>query len=285
MHVHLCLANHGPIGRETLLDQTLWVVSGLEQNGHSVTVSDTSLDPDSLNIFWEYFPPSLGRYLAENQFAYGIIGTEIPDGSGFNSRRDNDWPDRWRGFRLAASQAKFIWALVDGAVEDYRRFSPTAYLELGFTERLVPTEPRATPTFDFSFAGVPRTHRQGIIDRLSAQASVHHANGLLSHGDQLDLLRQGRVALALKQSPDWLWSSPTRVGRLVHERIPVAHEWVAHDIGVSKLIAKPTEQEDFVEWALARLETDLEAEAEAAFEAYQAIPMRECIARAMDLTL
>jgi len=273
------------MGRETLKDQILWVTAGLEENGHSVSISETAVDPDHLNLFWEIFPPEGGRFLASSNLNYGIIATEIPDGAGFNHRRDGIWPKRWQGFRLAASKARFIWALVDSAVDDYRRFAPSAYLELGFSERLVPPTVRETPKYDFAFAGMPHAHRKSIIDRLGAQASVHFANDLLSYTEQLELLRRGRVGLALKQHPDWKWASPTRVGRFVHERIPIAHEWVALDIGVTHLIAKPSAEDDFVDWALARLDSDLESEAQEIFERYRQTPMRECLGRAMDLTL
>jgi len=285
MHVHLCMANHDPMGRQTLMDQLLWVVSGLEENGHSVSVSETAVDADNLNIFWEIFTPELAHYLASSNLKYGIIATEIPDGRGFNDRRDGPWPARWKGFRIAAAHAKFIWPLVETAVDDYRAFAPSAYLGLGYSQRLVPSEPRPKPTYDFSFAGVPHSHRKEIIDRLGASASVHFANELLGYTEQLELLRRGRVGLALKQHPGWKWGSPTRVGRFVHERIPTAHEWVAVDIGVTGLVPKPAEGEDFVNWALARLDSDLEGEADAIFENYRQLPMRECMARAMDLTL
>jgi hypothetical protein len=285
VHVNLCLANHDTMGRQTLLDQVLWVTAGLEENGHSVSVSEEGFDGDCLNLVWECFPLRTGRLLASSGIAYGIVATEIPDGAGFNHRRDKPWPERWNGFRVAASQARFIWCLVETAVEDYRRYAPAAYLELGFTERLVPASPRAKPSFDFSFAGAARSHRKTIIDRLSESATVTYAGGFLDHAEQLDLLRQGRVALALKQSPEWKWASPARVGRLVHERIPVAQEWVLEDIGVTHLVPRPAQGEDFVRWTLEYLQRNPEAEAERAFEAYRQVTMRECMARAMDLTL
>jgi hypothetical protein len=285
MHVHVCLANHVGLGLETVWDQLVWVVSGLEENGHSITISETSLDPDHLNLFWECFPPQFGRYLAGQKFQYGIIATEVPDGSGFNNRRDGDWVPRWNGFRLAASNARFIWPLVHTAVDDYRRFAPSAYLELGFTERLLHRETRDAPKFDFSFAGFPGEHRRQMLSRLSERASVRYADTLLNHTDQLMLLREGRVGLALKHSPNWAWASPARVGRLVHERIPVAQEWVPINIGVTDLVPMPTQDEDFVDWAIALRDHDLEGDAERLLEAYRQTPMRECIARAMDLTL
>src|SRR5207248_9728377 len=124
----------------------------------------------------------------------------------------------WEGFQLAARNEQFIWCLMDQAEPAYAQFAPTAYLELGFTERLVPDERRPAPRFTFSFAGVPRDHRQAIIDGLLKHASVGYAGGLVDQEDQLRILRHGRMGLALKQSPEWRWASPARLGRLVHER-------------------------------------------------------------------
>ena len=287
MHVNLCLFNHDAGGRATLQDQVAWVTAGLEECGHTVSYSETQVLSDALNLFWESFPPVMSRWLADNRIPFGIVATEVPDGAGFNNRRDPDWAVRWDGFRQAARAARFIWCLLEDATSAYAQLAPTAYLELGFTERLVPREPRPTPGFDFSFAGVPREHRQRILDALGQRATVAYAGGVVSQADQLRILRQGRIGLALKQSPDWRWASPARLGRLVHERIPTAAEYTPVEVGVSRLVPKPAADQDFVAWALARLEqaVELEREAERAFEAYRATPMRECVARALDLTL
>jgi hypothetical protein len=286
MHFHICLGNHEPAGIATLHDQVAWVLGGLESLGHQVTYSPKTLLDGAVNLLWENFGTELGEWLTNSHVRYGIVATEIPDGRGFNCRRDPTWQQRWQGFELAARRAEFIWCLVDEAVPAYQRHATSAYLELGYTERLLPPGPRARPTYDFSFAGEARDYRKTIIDGLSRQATVRYGGGLVGVDEQLDNLRMGRVGLALKQSADWRWPSPARLGRLVHERIPVAAERTDVEIGVSRLVPKPAPGEDFVSWALGRLEQDLEAEADATFETYRAtMPMRTCMERALDQTL
>jgi hypothetical protein len=261
-------------------------MAGLEENGHTTGFSDVNIANDTVNVLWESFPIGMSRWLYDNRIQYGIVATEFADGSGFNNLRTEELQRRWSEFELAARNARFIWCLDEGSIEIYSRYAPAAYLELGFTERMVPTKPRRKkPRYDFSFAGLARSYRKTIIDALSQRARVNYAGDLVDHSQQIGILRSGRIGLALKQSADWAWPSPTRLGRLVHERIPIAAERTSIELGVSRLVPKPAEGEDFVEWALAKLETNVEAEAEAVFEAYRAIPMRECTARALDLTL
>jgi hypothetical protein len=286
VHFHICLGNHERSGIETLHDQVAWVLGGLESLGHEVTYSPTTLLDNAVNLLWENFGTELGEWLNRSSVRYGIVATEIPDGQGFNNRRDQTWRRRWHGFGLAAQRAEFIWCLVDEALPAYQHFATSAYLELGYTERLLPPGPRSKPTYDFSFAGEARDYRKTIIDGLSRQATVKYGGGLVGLDEQLRNLRMGRVGLALKQSAEWRWPSPARLGRLVHERIPVAAERTEVEIGVSRLVPKPAPGEDFVTWALARLDQDLEAEADAIFETYRAaMPMRTCMERALDLTL
>jgi hypothetical protein len=285
MHFHLSSANHVPEGKDTLRDQVAWVTAGLEENGHTTSFSESNIVRDNLNLLWEAFPTGMTRWLYDNGIAYGIIATEFADGAGFNNKRDETWRLRWVEFELAARNAKFIWCLDEGSVDIYSRYAPTAYLELGFTERLVPKKPRRKPRYDFSFAGLALDYRKTIIDALRERATVNYAGSIVDHSQQIGILRSGRIGLALKQSADWPWPSPARLGRLVHERIPIAAERTSIELGVSRLVPKPAENEDFVEWALARLDTNLEAEAERTFEAYRAMPMRESVARALDHTL
>jgi len=285
VNFHLAVGNHGP-GRATLRDPVTWVAAGLSENGHQVTWSEQNLANDALNVLWEHFPPDFARFLVGSGVSYGIIATEIPDGAGFNGRRDTDWTDRWAGFKIAAAHAKFIWCMIEETVPAYAEFAPAAFLELGFTECLVAKAPRPNPTHDFSFTGVATGHRRAILDRLARTASVVSTDGLLLYDNQLQVLRSGRIALALRQSPEWRWPSPARLGMLLHQRIPVAAEYTPTTDPVSRLIPNPGPDQDFAEWALERLElADLQAQADDALEMYRTRPMRDCVARALDLTL
>jgi hypothetical protein len=284
---HLTVGNHfGGPGRLTLRDPLTWVSSGLLENNHKVSFSETVIAGNALNIFWEYFMPELAQWLVEQRVPFGIIATELPDGDGFNGRRDADWPARWAGFKIAAPHAKFIWCMVEETVPAYAAFAPSAFLELGYTDRLLSDAPPRTPTHDFSFTGTTNPHRTQILDRLAVDATIVKGVGLMRYDDQLETMRSGRVALALKQSPEWRWPSPARLGLLLHQRIPVAAEYTLLDDPVSRLIPTPGRDEDFAEWALKRLDrADLQVEADAALEIYRTRPMRDCVSRALDLTL
>ena len=285
MHFHLTVGNHS-VGRLTLRDPVTWVSSGLVESGHKVTYSESVIATDATNIFWEYFRPDFATFLARSGASYGIIATEIPDGDGFNNRRDWDWSIRWEGFKIAAAHAKFIWCMVEESVPAYAQFAPAAFLELGYTDQLLGDPPSGKPTHDFTFTGTPNDHRKLILDRLALDASVISPGGLVSYEDQLRILRSGRIALALKQSPDWRWPSPSRLGLLLHQRIPLAAEYTPYDDPVSRLVPTPGADEDFAGWALKRLErTDLQAAADAALDEYRTRPMRQCVSRALDLTL
>jgi hypothetical protein len=285
LHFHLTVCNHGP-GRHTLIDLLTWVKSGLEDNGHKVIVSQEEFSSKTMNIFWEYFEPKMATFLMDSEVPFGLIATELPDGAGFNGRRDEVWVARWEGFKMIAPHARFIWSLVEEAVPAYAAFAPAAFLELGFTQRLVSDTPTDTPSHDFSFTGTANTYRERILDRLARTASVNTAGGLVNRAEQQQIQHSGRMALALKQSPDWRWSSPARLGILLHQRVPIAAERTAVDDPVSRLVPTPGRDEDFVDWALGRLDrTDLQTEADGALEAYRAQPMRDCVARALDLTL
>jgi len=285
VHFHICLVNHGSDGRDSITDSLTWVQAGLEENGHQVTVSDTAAERGAINIFWEFFLPELAEQLVSSKLEYGIIATEIPDGTGFNTRTDIAWINRWQSFQTAAAGARFIWCMNELSIEAYSQFARTAYLEFGFTERLVPSTPRARPTYDFSFTGLPFDYRLGMLQALARRASVTYAGGIVSYAEQSGILRSGRVGLALKQTPAWQWPSISRIGRLVHESIPVAAEWTSVQIGVSRLVPQPAEGEDFVEFAISRLSLNLEAEAAQILERYRATPMQRCMARALEQTL
>jgi hypothetical protein len=291
VHFHICVANHVSPGRESLKDSVDWLVAGLEENDHVVTMSETSVDAQAMNLFWEGFLPQFAESLVAAGVKYGIVCTEAPDGAGFNNRRGGGWGERWDSFKLVAQQAKFLWCSSERFVEAYAKFAPAAYLELGFSERLVPSDPRPEPTHDFSFTGSftndPSSYRRTLLKALGRHATVNFPDRFLSnHAEQTAILRSGRVSLALKQDADWIWPSTSRIGRLIHERIPVAAEWTPIQIGASRLVPQPTEYEDFIVFAVNLLSLDLERQAEAVLERYrEAMPMRACVARMLDETL
>ena len=180
MHFHFCTYNAIGAGKGTLLDMYLWLQAGLEDLGHKVTFSDETLSPSALNVIWEGFSRESGEELRTSNFEYGLIVTEFMDGSGFNKgtpqseksdRRDEAYRIRWDGFQSAASRARFFWSMVESNVAGLRQQGPASFIELGYSDRLVPPETEE-PTIDFSFTGIITPHRQRILESLEKRAQV-----------------------------------------------------------------------------------------------------------------
>jgi hypothetical protein len=167
MWFHFCAANHDPIGRQTLGDMFAWFRAGLLDAGHKVTWHDTKTERGAVNIFWENFSPGWGKLLADSGITYGIVATEVPDGMGsFNWRNDSGWPQRFAAFGEVAERAAFIWETVESTVPFYGRFAKTAYLELGYSDRLLPIESMPDPNLDFSFFGLCTPYREQVAAEL-----------------------------------------------------------------------------------------------------------------------
>jgi hypothetical protein len=70
---------------------------------------DFDVEPDAINVFWEFFLPGMAEEIAKTAIVYGIAATEIADGSSFNWRRDSWWNARFGSFFEVANRASFIW--------------------------------------------------------------------------------------------------------------------------------------------------------------------------------
>ena len=135
---HFCNVNHDENGRSTLVDMANWFEAGLLDLGHKVTFSESHLETQAVNILWERFSPRIGREIAESGVVYGLVATEIPDGYAFNWRREPQWKERFDSFHAVANRAAFIWTMIESTLPFYSQFCPTAYMKLGFSERLIP---------------------------------------------------------------------------------------------------------------------------------------------------
>lgn len=212
---HFCTANHNEVGRPTLGEMARWFEAGLLDLGHEVTFSERYAEPRAINLFWESFNSDFNRQLRSAGVNFGIIATEIPDGAGFNWRRDGGWPERFRAFEEIAVEADFIWTTVEGGVPFYRTFCPTAFIELGFSERLLPTSKNDDPSVDFVFYGLETPYRRTAVERIRKYAKVEWPDRFLSDKEVENLIARGKVGLNFKQSERWPIPSPTRLGRLI----------------------------------------------------------------------
>lgn len=286
MWFHFCLANHDPVGRATLQDMFVWLEAGLTELGHRVSTSPVNVERAAINIFWENFLPGWGTKIRETEVRYGILATEIPDGDGFNWRRDDPWPDRWRGFPAAAAGASFIWTMVEETVPFYSRFAPTAYVELGFSEKLIPHLTTDHPDIDFSFFGLRTPYRLAVVEKLRQHARVEWPEGFLSAEQVNDLISRSRIGLSFKQSDQWPVPSPTRLGRLLMARRGIAAEHTRTLTRQGSLVPVCPEGTGFAEFAMARLGSNWRRDAEDAMERYRLeMPMSEITERILEGTV
>ncbi len=283
---HFCLANHNTVGKSTLTDMIDWFKSGLRDLGHEVTCSDHDVETGAINIFWERFRPGSDKEIAQAGIVYGIIATEIPDGYAFNWRQEPEWKTRFDSFHQVASKASFIWTMIESTLPFYSQFCPTAYMELGFSERLVPSYLHDKPQHDFCFFGLRTPHREVVIEKLRRRAEVVWPENFLSPAEISKLIGQSKIGLSFKQSALWPIPSPTRLGRLMLAKRGVAAEFVPVATRQGELAGICPELSDYSEYALGLLDSDWKLRAEDVFEAYRAqMPMRDIMQRVLDCTV
>jgi hypothetical protein len=283
---HFCTANHNKIGRSTLVDMADWFESGLLDLGHKVTFSDSCVETRAINIFWECFTPSIGKEIAESGVVYGIVATEIPDGYAFNWRQEPEWKARFEAFHEVANRAAFIWTMVESTVAFYSQFCPTTFMELGFSERLVPDYLDQTPVQDFCFFGLRTPYREKAVSKLRKYATVEWPETFLSHEGVARLIGASKIGLSFKQSEQWPIPSPTRLGRLMMAQRGVAAEFVPVTTQQGELVGLCPEASDFHEYALGILNSDWKRRAKEVFENYRSeMPMRDIMQCVLDHTL
>lgn len=286
MWFHFCTANHDPIGRSTLTDMAAWFEAGLLDLRHKVTFSDTCVEPNAVNLFWECFGPGMEKKIRETNVKYGIIATEIPDGFAFNWRTESHWKQRFEAFLEVAAGASFIWTMVESTVPFYSRFCPTAFIELGFSERLIPPYIDTKPEFDFSFFGLRTPYRMEIVERINKYAKVEWPEKFLTADEVGSLIGKTKVGLNFKQSAQWPVPSPTRLGRFMMAKRDIAAEFVEVATRQGEIVKLPGQGQDFVEFSLERLRSDWKARAERVFEEYrQRMAMRDIVENVLDKTV
>lgn len=286
MWFHFCTFNHDPVGRSTLVDMADWFEAGLTDLGHRVTFSDTQVEPGAINLFWECFSPGMGAQIRKTGVKYGIIATEIPDGNAFNWRTEPHWRERFDAFFEAASRASFIWTMVESTVPFYSRFCSTAFMELGWSEKLIPPYINTEPEVDFSFFGLKTPYRIDTIERIRKYTHVEWPDNFLSAADVGRLIGRTRVGLNFKQSEQWPIPSPTRLGRFMMAKRDLASEYTEVATRQGEILGMAPHGQDFVDFALDRLNSNWKERAERSFEDYRnKMPMRKIMESVLDKTL
>ena len=261
-----------------------WFEAGLLDLGHRVTFSDRRVERNAINLFWECFTPKSSAWLASLPVHYGIIATEIPDGNAFNWRTEPAWQERFNAFARAAKRASFIWTMVEDTVPFYSQFCPAAYMEMGFSERLIPDYIDQVPEIDFCFFGQHTPYRDNAVEKLRRYTNVEWP-AFLPGREIGQLIARCRVGLSFKQSDEWPIPSPTRLGRLIMAKRGVASEYVPIATRQGDIAGLCPKDVDFIDYAMAML-LDWRTRAEAAFEQYRAkMPMRDIMEQVLDRTI
>jgi hypothetical protein len=286
MWFHFCTANHNPIGRATLFDMFDWFKAGLLDLGHKVTLSTKSIEPRAINILWDSFIPKILDELNKAEITYGIIATEIPDGIGFNWRTEPEWIERFNAFTEVAQCADFIWTTVESTVPFYSKLCPTAFVELGFSSRLVPDYINKKPEVDFSFFGLRTPYRLDVVEHLRKYANVCWPEKFLTTKEVGKLVAITKVGLNFKQSEKWPIPSPTRLGRFMMSKRDIASEYTKEMTRQGSIIGLPTVGQDFVQFAMDRLSSNWQERAEASFENYRIkMPMGDIMENVLGRTI
>jgi hypothetical protein len=291
---HFSAFNHSESGRQTLLDMYLWLQAGLEELGHHVSFSETELDPSAVNVVWECFMGGDGERLRDSGLRYGVIVTEFVDGGGFNfgnpmavgpSRRDASYHRRWLGFNAAMDGAAFAWSMVESNVELLAHQRPAAFVELGYSSRLLPKQD-VSPDLTFSFTGLVTPYRREILERLSARARVVWQPHLFPLAERDTIVQRTCWNLSINKTGDWQMPSPTRLGRVLHASRGIVLDRTPQRTRQSSLVTAPPDGMEFVEWALASLGRDWRAEGREALERYrEELPMRQITEALLEKTV
>jgi hypothetical protein len=289
MRFHFCTLNHNGPGKETLGDMYDWFAAGLADLGHTVSRGD-DLDTGAMNLLWDNFRAGMGAALRQSGVRYGIVATELPDGEGgFNWRRDSPWPERFAAFPEVAQGASFIWSMIESAQPYYARFAPCAFIELGYSDRLLPPSAvrRMQPPVDFGFYGLRTPYRAEVMAALEARGvRVAWPERLPDTAAIQAFIATTRIGLNFRQSDRWPIPSPTRLGRYLHARRLLVSEHTKVPTRQGELVHMAPPEADFIAWCLRALTLDWKSAADQAFERYRTtMPMAGIMEQVLDATL
>jgi hypothetical protein len=176
--------------------------------------------------------------------------------------------------------------MVESSVPFYSRFCPAAYMQMGFSERLIPDYIDQRSEIDFCFFGYHSPYREAAIEKIRRVARVEWPDTFLPSVEVGQLIARSRIGLSLKQSEQWPVPSPTRLGRLMMAKRGVAAEYVAVPTRQGEIAGLCRQGADFVDYAIGLLRSDWRARADRVFENYRAeMPMREIMEDILDRTV
>jgi hypothetical protein len=172
--------------------------------------------------------------------------------------------------------------MVESNVVALRQRAPASFIELGYSDRLVPTSSEE-PQIDFSFTGIVTPHRQRTLEALQQHTEVVWHRTLLPLAERDALFATTRINLSINKTLDWQMPSPTRVGMALLSKRGIALDGTPQQTRQSSLVDSCPPGMNFVDFALQRLRQDWRSAAEIAFERYRSeLPMKGIMERVLD---
>jgi hypothetical protein len=216
-------------------DQARFLQRALEELGHEVTVNDTFVDKDAINLFWERFyynkPRDFPTFFKENGYRYGLICTEPLTTEGLYN--PFEFPENvaraaYNGFAHDASHAEFVWYLCEEAAAICRKINPNSHFlpfghVSGYAELDDPTKRRYTR--DFIQTGLPLQRRQDVLEELAKRGwSIRHP-GLVPDYIRVSMMGASRIVLSIQKTASHSVFSIARVYHAIMNRVPIIVEY------------------------------------------------------------
>ncbi len=293
MKFNILLANLKPHLWEMVSDTVHFVRGALEACGETVTVSTNQLDPDAINLFIDRFyeEPEFPLKLKAGGYRFGLVCTEVigEDGS-WNYGAEQDDPNVYALYRLAAEAAEFVWVLLEESLAACRAMNPnSAVLPLGYLDSIetLPKTPWESRDIDFLLCGFGSPRRGKVVQALAeaGHTVVYPAIPVPAYVRD-SLMERTKINMSVQKTDRHGIVSATRLCHSIINRVPVLLEYSggATPYDTYCLRAEPKTLVDDCLAALAR--DDLEAHAETAYRRFKEDrPMMSMMQRVLTETL
>lgn len=285
MRFNVVYGNHAHDGYH--IGDTLRLIKySLESVGHIASISK-NMEAGVTNIIIENFTYDFIEAMKTLKLVpnthFILLATEyISDTDRFNdfawsgdqdiSHYSNDalWTKRWKTFCLASEMSIAIWHLSESQVQAYQKQFvdiPVGYLPHGYLPELkrVPERKSLMKDIDVLFTGTITPYREIIIKQLQDRG-LRVMVGKIDTPDHVreDWIGRSKVAINLKQNPNWLYPSNSRFFyHIINHSVLVTEKCeVGCDLDPYVIHAN---SDNFVETVLNVLDQDLNALADEKF--------------------
>lgn len=260
---------------------------GLQSVGHIAGISE-KMQPGCYNILIENFTFDFVEMMKrvktlDSSTRFIIVATEYLTDGRFNNfpwlkikdtshYSDNYlWEKRFNTFSLAAEMSDAIWHLSEKQVPVYQEsFTslPVGYLAHGFLPEMNRVHPNSKKQKDIDvlFTGTITSYREKILNTLT-KAGIRVVTGKINTPDHLreDFVSRSRLALNLKQNPEWPYPSNSRFYYHIMNYSPLLTEQCEEVCDLDGYV-EHVKSEHLVETVSQLLNSDLEAQSILRFE-------------------